>query len=89
MQPKPHAGPCGLPCIAGGVRGREGIDAYKAGQVHGCGEPLACPRCGVLARDVLTCPACGERDPARLILDEDAHEIGCVCGCVFPISGMP
>lgn len=41
-EPVQHDAPCGLPCMAGGVRGREGIAAFKAGQVHG----KACPRCG-------------------------------------------
>lgn len=35
----------------------------------------------------IACPSCGESEPARLIFDEDAHEIGCGCGNVFPIPG--
>jgi hypothetical protein len=41
----PHSAPCGLLCFGGGARGREGLTAYKSGQMHGLTNQ-ACPACG-------------------------------------------
>jgi len=39
-KPVPHAAPCGRPCFAAGVQGREALALWKAGGMHtrGCEE---------------------------------------------------
>lgn len=43
-----HNAPCGLPCMRGGARGREGRRAFRAGQMHGL-HNRPCPACSKLA----------------------------------------
>jgi hypothetical protein len=42
---EPHSAPCGLRCWGAGVKGREGLAAMRAKQLHGH-EKYPCPSCG-------------------------------------------
>ncbi len=40
-----HTAPCGLRCMGGGAKGRDGLLAFKQHQMHGA-KNYACPNCG-------------------------------------------